>query len=304
VTRPKLEEVAKHQFESDNKLGRHGTGAIPDSPDPRDYEYAAVAAASRFMQLPESVSLADNLPKKIWDQKAFSSCTSYTAHHLVAAARNKAEMPYLEPSFMATWYWSKAASYGPSIAGQDIGCSIREAVLSTRREGVAPASLFPYTEQNLTKEPPAEVVSAAEASQSLYFFRVDDYEKGIDVEFLYRCLAEGWPVSIALPLYDTFNPEYGSGFVPYPTDKAKFVGWHAMTLYGYYLRGRRPYFRCRNQWGSSWGGRYLTPSGKRVESGTCRLPIEYVRDMGYDCWTIRAVENDRIQGVPIERVIP
>lgn len=303
MARPLLEEVAKHELEGKGRFkNRHGMGSIPDQPDPRDYQYQSVAAASRFVELPESVSLAEFLPKP-WNQDPFGSCTSFSALTLVTVARAKGGLPYIEPSFMATWYWTKLAMYGPGTANTDVGASIREAVLSTRREGVAPAKSFPYIPANLGQVPGERVKAEAEANQSLYFFRVDDYESGIDVDFIYRCLAEGWPVSIALPLYSSFEPGYTDGYVPYPSDGDRFEGWHAMTLYGYNLRGRRPYFRCRNQWGSEWGGRRILPSAKHIEPGTCRIPIEYVRDHGYDCWTIRAVEDGKIQGVALERVI-
>jgi hypothetical protein len=286
-----------------SKFRGHGTGAIPDAPDARDYDYRAVAAASRFVKLPESVSLAEWFPKHIWNQDPFGSCTSYSANHLVTYVREVLGLPYIEPSFMATWYWTKLAMYGPEVAAKDVGCSIREAVLSTRREGVAPANLFPYGPQYLGKIPDEGVKAEAEKHQSLYFFRLDDYWNGIELDFLYRCLAEGWPVSIAIPLYDTFEPDYNNGYVPYPAEGDQLEGYHAMTLYGYYMKGRRPYFRCRNQWGSNWGGRHILPSGKHIEPGTCRLPVEYVRDMGFDFWTVRAVEDGKVQGVRLDEVI-
>lgn len=301
MPKPKEVDPSKTKFQK-----KFGTGLVPDEEDPRDFQYRRVAAASPFLEIPESISLIHLFPKKRWNQRIFGSCTSFTAHHLVAAVREKMGLDYIEPSFMATWYWTKLAMYGPGAANQDLGASIRESVMSTRREGVAPAELFPYVDRNLSQVPGDAVKQEAEKKQSLFFFRIDDIESGkdgLDVEFVYRCLAEGWPVSIALPLYNTFDPEYSTGLIPYPGDGDKLEGYHAMTLYGYNLRGRRPYFKCMNQWGEDWGGRYLIPSGKHVEGGTCRLPIEYVRDFGFDSWTIRAVEDDKVQGVPIERVI-
>lgn len=293
--KPRLAEALEYP----GKIGSHGTGSIPDPPDPRDYDYKAVAAAGKFQELPDSISLADLLPAKTWDQGNSNACTSFAANLLVAVAREKAGIPYTEPSFAATWYWTKLALFGPAVAKQNVGASIREAVLSTRREGIAPSSLFPFANY-LNREPGPEVATEAEKHQSLYFFRVDDYEKGIDVDFLYRCLAEGWPVSISLPLYDSFEPEYGTGLVPYPNTNDRLEGWHTMVLYGYYLNGRRPYFRCRNSWGT-WGGRHINPSGKQIEPGTCRIPMEYVRDYGYDCWTIRAVEDGVVDGVALDQ---
>lgn len=286
-------------YDNTNTLGRHGMGAVPDSPDPRDYDYRNVAAAGRLQELPDSVSLLELLPSKPWNQDWTNACTSFAANLLVAATREKIGLPYIEPSFMATWYWTKMAMFGPDVAKQNVGASIREAVLSTRREGVAPSHIHPFEPRLLEIPPGPATIQEAEKNQSLYFFRVDDYEKGIELEFLYRCLAEGWPVSVALPLYNTFEPDYNTGMVPIPKESDKLEGWHAMAFYGYYLNGRRPYFRCRNSWGP-WGGRHINPTGRQIEPGTCRIPIEYVRDHGYDCWSIRAVENGIIAGTGVE----
>ena len=272
----------------------HGFGAVPDSPDSRDFEYKAVAAAGRVVELPDSVSVGHLLPKKVWDQGRFGSCTAFTALHLVAAAWRKAGLIYQEPSFMATWYWTKAAMYGEPTARMDVGCSIREAVMSTRREGVAFADDFPYSDKTIESPPDDEVLAKAQTYQSLYFFRIDDFENGIDEDFIFRCLAEGWPVSIAVPIHEGFVPEYASSMVLDPT-RGSLEGYHAMTIYGYYLEGKRPYFKVRNQWGEHWGGRHLLPSGRVVEAGCCRLPVDFVKEFGFDCWTIRQVEDGRVK---------
>lgn len=293
--KPRLTEAFAHV----GKHGKFGLGSIPDSPDPRDYDYRRLAEAGRFREIPDSVSLAEFLPNKTWNQNGTRACTSFAANLLVSVARAKAGIPYVEPSFLATWYWSKRAQFGPTVARQNVGTSLREAVLSTRREGVAPSSVFPFDERRLEVEPGPEVVARAEKHSCLHFFRVDDFHKGADLEFLYRCLAEGWPIAISMPIYPSFKTEYKTGFVPYPTDEEENPdGWLAMTLCGYYLNGRSPYFKCRLSWGA-WGGRHLYPSGKQVEPGMCRLPVEYVRDMAYDCWSVRYVEDGLIQGTGV-----
>lgn len=295
----KAAEVATNTFK------HHGMGAIPDEIDTRDYQYREIAVRGRVVELDDTMSLAQFLPKETWDQGQFGSCTSFAANLMVSAARAIAGLPYRRPSFMATWYWTKKSMYGEGMAHLNLGASIREAVMSTRREGVASDKVYPYKPENLNRPPSPEAYDDAEPHQSLYYFRIDDFESGedgIDLDFAYRCLAEGWPISIALPLYSSFEPDYADGRIPYPGDGDKLEGYHAMVIYGYSLLGNQPFFRVRNSWGD-WGGRHILPSGKHVEKGTCRIPVEYVRDFGFDCWTIRAVEDGKVENVPLEKVV-
>lgn len=290
---------------SDKTMKRHGMGAVPDTADPRDYEYKAVAESGAMVNIPDSMSVAKLFPREVWEQGDMGACTSFVANLLVAAARSKMGYPYIRPSWMATWYWTKRAMYGEDVAKMNVGASIREAVMSTKREGVVSDKEFPYTANNLQIDPGPDVLTHANDYQSLYFFRLDDYDRGVDVDFLLRCLAEGYPLSVALPIYDSFVPDYSTSFVPVPGKSDKLQGHHAMTIYGYYLEGDNPHFRVRNSWGA-WGGRHLLPSGRHVEPGTCRIPIEYVRDFGYDCWSIRAVEGGIIEGtkIPLLEIAP
>lgn len=284
-------------------LKKKGMGAIPDGADKRDYEYKALVSAGRFQELPDMVSVANLLPKETWDQGDTSACTAFTTAALVAAARAKAGLKYFRPSVAATWYWTKAAMYGEKLASQNLGCSIREAILSTRREGVVAEADFPFFTKSPVAAPSPDLLLKAEANQSLYFFRLDDPEvgAGLDLNFLFRCLAEGWPVSITLPIHKNFEPDFATSRIPMPDGGLE--GYHAMTIYGYFLNGKEPFIRVRNSWGN-WGGRHILPSGKQIEAGTCRIPLEYVEKHGFDCWTIRAVEDGMVCGnnVPLVEV--
>ena len=276
------------------KHKQHGMGSVPDARDNRDLDYKRLTLDSKFLELPETVSLAHLLPKENWDQGSLSAGASFAANLLVSAVQTKLGVPYSRPSWMATWHWAKAHMYGLPLSHQDVGCSTREALISIKREGILLDSRFPYGPQHLTRMPDYEMRADAKHPPVL-FYRIDDINEPLDIDFVLRCLAEGWPLVVSLPIYHTFETGYSDGMVPLPKARDNIEGYQALVLYGYYIKGQNPFFRARLSWGS-WGGRHLTPSGRQVEGGTCRIPVDYVAEDGFDCWTARPVEMVTTQG--------
>ncbi|CAF0921579.1 unnamed protein product [Adineta ricciae] len=98
------------------------------------------------------------------------------------------------------------------------------------------------------------------------------------------CLAQGFPFTFALKLYNSFHQAAKKGIITTPTiskHSQSAIGSQALLAVGYSDRSNA--FIVRNSWGSSWG-----------DKGYCYVPYEYMTDpnLCFDLWTIRRISND------------
>lgn len=244
-------------------------GTHPDVPDHRDHRYAAPARVRRA--LPESVDLRPGCPP-VQDQRPLNACS---AHAIGAAVwfderRQGGEAPLPSRLFL---YWVERDR--EHTVGTNAPVSLRDGYKAVARLGVCPESLWPYRPDRFAKRPPPACFRAARRRRAVAYHRVPR-----DLAHLRGCLAEGFPFTAGISVYESFESRAvrDTGRVPLPKRSERHLGGHAVLVVGYHERSRR--FVVRNSWGPRWG-----------LSGYFTVPFAYLEnpDLAWDFWTVRRV---------------
>lgn len=244
-------------------------GWIPDIPDHRDHMFAA--APIDASTLPPAVDLREWCPA-VMDQGQIGSCTANATTGAIRYNRIKTGKPDVALARLQLYYDSRALEH---TTKSDSGAMIRDVVKSANKKGVAPESLWAYSNP-FTKKPTTAVYKAALDEQVLRYESVN-----VDVNSIKAAVASGFPVVFGISVFKSFesNEVAKTGIVPMPMDEEPALGGHCMYIVGY---GQKPgYFTVRNSWGTSWG-----------DKGDCYIPENYIgnRKLGDDYWVIKSVE--------------
>jgi len=130
--------------------------------------------------------------------------------------------------------------------------------------------------------PPQQCYDAGEFAQVVKYARLKR-----DLTVLRGCLAEGYPFSLGISLFERSfvkNAEVKrTGIVPMPGQGDREHGGHAVLVVGY--DEARRVFIVRNSWGGRWG-----------DGGHFYLPYDFFthrvagRSLAWDFWTLRDVD--------------
>lgn len=245
-----------------------GYGWLPDHPDFRDFKYAVSAPR----QLPASVDLRTTgfLPP-VFDQETLGSCTANALASLFFFVDKKQTGLSFLPSRLYVYYNTRKAE---NTVHMDSGAQIRTAIKSIIKEGACIEALWPYHTSLFDSTPPAICYTNAKkhAATEYRSVRQNDDVKSV--------LAEGYPVTCGITVFDSFESEQvaNTGIVPLPQTTESSVGGHAILLVGYDDTG----FIAMNSWGEDWGMK-----------GFFKIPYDYIYspDLAADFWTVKAVST-------------
>ena len=251
-------------------------GCVKDQPDPRDFKFLKT---THWTEL-SPIDLRPFCPP-IRSQGYIGSCTAFGSTQLFDFVRRKNKLVNWKPSPLFTYYATRKFA---NLQDQDSGASVREALKSTARDGVAMERYWPYEMSKYTENPPEEAWINAEKHQALEYFRVDDFDKSV---FL-GCLNDGYPFIFGIYLYTSFNSFQTvlTGIVPMPDkENEKRIGGHCMMAVGWKKMEQegveKEFLIVQNSWGDTW-----------ADKGFCYIPMEYVMSNDtFDFWTIRLTEE-------------
>jgi len=265
-------------------------GYIPDSVDTRDYTFKTSITNSSTIN---AVDLSNGcLPVR--DQGSLGACTAFATTALVEFVRQKQKLISWQSSPLFTYYASRQLM---NTVDSDSGATVRDALKSTANYGVAKEDNWPYNISIFTVAPPASAYEEALKHQSLVYYRIIPTKDN-----LLGCLAEGYPFTFGVRLYESFVKTQLGMFVynrlPMPdTTKEKVVGAHCMLAVGFFTEGEQTYIKVRNSWGTRVG-----------LEGHHYMPLEYFLDpnLAIDFWTIRQEEYtpDELQPDPTPTPTP
>ncbi len=154
----------------------------------------------------------------------------------------------------------------------DEGSYLQSCVGVLQEYGTCSEKTWPFDLDRILNEPHANAYDEASALTIQDAARVE-----VKLDAMRGCLAEGYPFTFGLMLFESFQQAGKTGLVPMPDiEQEKMDGGHAMLCVGYSDHDR--VFIVRNSWGPDWG-----------DQGYCYIPYAYMTnpDLNGDCWTIR-----------------
>ncbi len=238
----------------------------PDIPDERDFKYTPFKLE---IKLPKSVDLHSFLPPA-YDQGDLGSCTANATSSAICLRRIKQGKSFINPSRLFIYY--KTREIAGSISS-DSGASIRQVIKSVAKYGYPSENLWPYLISKFAEKP------SDEAHKEAMLHLVTKYESiSNNLDHIKSCLAEGYPVSLGVMVYESFETPI-EGVIRMPKKREAFLGGHAIILIGY--DDKTKLFKFRNSWGSNWG-----------DNGNGYLPYKYIQDrnLAMDFWRIMITE--------------
>lgn len=242
-------------------------GTHPDVPDGRDHEYASPGGAIR---LPRRVDLTSSCPP-VYDQgKTLNSCSANAIGAALWYLERRRSRRAPSPSRLFLYYNERAREH---LAGTNAPVSLRSGYKSVAKQGICSEQLWPYRDERFAVQPPPACYAAALEHRALRYARLRR-----ELRTLRHCLAEGFPFTVGLSVYASFESAAvaRSGVVPLPRPHERQLGGHAVLVVGYDDETHR--FIVRNSAGPHWG-----------ERGYCRMPYAYLLDenLAWDFWTVR-----------------
>lgn len=245
----------------------HRFGWIPDLPDYRDHQYAAISRAP----LPDKVRLdLDPAEPPIYDQLQLGSCTANGIGACMQYGLRKQGLPDFMPSRLFVYYNERVIE---RTADQDSGAYIRDGIKVVHKLGVPPEELWRYDIGSFTYKPPVVAYEQALETTAVSYARVR--RTGLD-----RALADGFPVVFGWSVYSNLEGMGADHKLTLPGSGDTFQGGHCTVAVGYQDFGKQRYYRIRNSWGTGW-----------ADGGYFWMPKEYVTTSGLssDFWTIKVV---------------
>ncbi len=237
-----------------------------EKPDHRDLRHVAKPSTPP----PPSLDLRPD-PWPVWDQGTLESCT---AHALCAAlqfvVRKEKRDPGFDPSRLFLYYNERARE---GTVDKNAPVLMRDGIKAVAKNGVCPEGLWPYDELRYAERPDPPCYLKAKAHRAIRYAAV-----GQKRQQMQACLAEGFPFTIGIALYSSYEgmETRRTGIIPVPDQKSEVdLGGHALLVVGY---DAQLGYLVRNSFGASWG-----------REGYGWLPFEFAEDpeLADSLWTLR-----------------
>jgi C1A family cysteine protease len=286
-----------------DQAGKRGFGWIPDFPDFRDYTEKTKEvresleptglrgsappglARKKSAAPPAAVDLRE-WASAVEDQGALGSCTAHAGAGVIEYYERKAFGRHIDASRLFLY---KVTRNLMKMKG-DTGAYLRLTMGAMVLFGVPPEDYWPYTddEKEFDKEPPAFCYAFAQNYKTIKYYRHDP--PGLAgpklVDRLKTYLAAGHPAMFGFTVYSSIEQAADTGRIPYPTEREKIEGGHAVVAMGYDDKmtirnraggaGTKGALLIRNSWGRGWG-----------EEGYGWLPYQYVLGgLAEDFWSV------------------
>jgi hypothetical protein len=244
--------------------------------------------------LPASVDMRSQC-SPIEDQLQYGTCTANSTVGMCELALKRAGRFVAGVDDLSRMFNYWYAGTLDNSAGQDIGRTVRSAIVAAQVYGLCKESTEPYTGQDITQAPSAAAVAEAALRRVPTYAWVPPDPNGdwkVTGQRIKQALADGYPVSLGFKvfrwLFGIHGPINTHAAQPGPLNagdpQLDWVGNHDVVIVGYQDTGTiggvtDGYFIVRNSWGTAWG-----------DAGYWGMPYVRIND-GFDFWTISGFDG-------------
>lgn len=254
----------------------------PDEKSPEDATFSALLKTLPVVQPSKKFDLIAACPA-VQTQHGDRSCAAQAVVSAIEFVQKKQNGgPYDNWSRLFVYYNARRGdlchvkpAHKPKLSLDDLGASLKSAIIAADRFGVCLEKDWPYQEDRAGKPPSEAAYSAAK------LHRISRYRLSNDIEELKQCLSSGFPFvfSFKYPVSYPKTP-HNKGFVEMPeTPPEGDSSTHSAMAVGYDDHARRISFQ--NSRGTRWGKR-----------GYGSMSYDYITnpELCADLWTITAIE--------------
>lgn len=234
----------------------------------------------------------------IRNQGKLGSCSTFSSVSMYEAIMNRFAAPGMEKANLSerfVYYYSNVLQGRP-----EGGSNFYDQLAVLGKHGICQEVLFGYSTENLSEEPTEEAVDDAMRHRVLKAMQIPLRTNGTAEEkmrenhrLLTCALTEGYPVGIALKLYESFDN--GGPYFNRPSEaeiSQGSTGNHAMVLVGY--SETEKCYIARNSWGEDFG-----------DKGYCYISAAYIDDPQFNyfaCIISETTESEHGNGAKVPPV--
>lgn len=260
------------------------TGWLRELTDVRDYDKESPKIAEVYKPLAVAASSKIDLREfftPVENQGDLGSCTAHAGTAILEYYERRAFKNYVNASRLFLYKVTRKLA---KLSG-DSGAELRNTMQALVMFGAPPEEYCPYNVAKYDAEPDAFLYALADDYRATSYFRHDpagQTDPNKVLASLKESLAKGIPVMFGTTVYNSFPglgaPNNPLGRIPFPGQRDKVAGGHAMVLVGY--DDTTSEFLIRNSWGTSWG-----------DKGYGRMPYTYVTSrLATDFWSLLHAE--------------
>lgn len=285
----------QQSLEEQRVADRQASGGADRIP-PRDIEVVEQPLQEKYvpaagLKILPSVDLRP-LFSVVADQSQIGSCTSFAVAGMYEYAVNRANpsQPKCDMSERFLFYYSNVVNGRP-----EGGSNFYEQLEVMGQHGICEEVLYPYRPDEILQAPSEAAQEDARNHRVLLARQIPLQTSGDTYDcvtanhrLLTSALSEGFPVGIALKIYDSFRHNT-DGYIHRPTEQdvaSATEGHHAMVVVGYSEIDKC--YIVRNSWGSSWG-----------DGGYCYVSAAYIDDPEFNSFSCIIAETTESEGAGV-----
>ena len=211
------------------------------------------------------------------NQGAYGSCTAHVLSYAWQQSRLRANKSWYKPS-RCFWYAHSRLALGDRKLSTDKGSTIWSTAQTLSSKGAVAESLWPYTKQNIDREPTVTINIQASGNKQSVRQVSFGLNTNTNIANIKKEINDGRVVMIGIMIFQSFmtNDVMRSGQIPVPKKRQEaLLGGHAIALSGW--DESKQVFTFRNSWGTSVG-----------KQGSFSIPYSYVCNptLAGDAWVV------------------
>jgi len=202
----------------------------------------------------------------VFNQGTLGSCTAnalsgaYTYRYNCENNVSSGGSDEFVPSRLFIYYNER---YLEGTTGSDSGAQIKDGIITLKKYGVCPESMWPYDVSKFKDKPGDQCYTEAKKDH----FTIDQHRVTQTLDDFKGCLEDGCVFAFGFVVFESFEDssrwDPKTWIMPIPEEGERVMGGHAVLCVGF--DDEKQCFIVRNSWGKDWG-----------DNGNFYMPYDYM----------------------------